>query len=139
MALPFFPPPGQIVICDFDGLKEPEIVKRRPAIVISPRKRGGPQLCTVVPISTTDPVPELPHHYRLDIAPSLPPPYSEQSVWVKCDMIYTVGHHRLNLPFYKDASGRRQFVNQYVNQDDLEAIQRCVLTALGFHDLARFL
>lgn len=135
MPLPFHPPAGQIVICDFQGLKAPEIIKRRPAIVMSPRLRGRSGLCTVLPISTTAPRPEQPYHYNLTIDPPLPLPYAEPSVWVKCDMIYTVGFHRLNLPWYQDVGGQRQYLNQYVDPEDLAAIQRCMLTALGFPHL----
>ena len=79
------------------------------------------------------------HHFQLRIDPALPAPYPEQDVWVKCDMVYTVGYHRLNLPWYQDEHGKRQYVNQYVGEDDLVAIQRCMLAALGFQDLARYL
>lgn len=135
MPLPFHPPAGQIVICDFAGLKEPEIIKRRPAVVVSPRLRGRTGLVTVLPISTTAPRPEQSYHYSLLIDPMLPRPYEKQSVWVKCDMIYTVAFHRLNLPWYQDACGSRQYVNQYVSEDELKAIQRCMITALGFPEL----
>lgn len=139
MPLPFNPPPGQIVICDFHGLKEPEIIKRRPAIVVSPRLRGRKELCSVLPISTTDPHEEMAHHFSLRIDPALPVPYPEQDVWVKCDMIYTVGYHRLNLPWWMDEAGKRNYVNQYVSEDDLLAIRRCMLAALGFQELAKYL
>ncbi|EMW0555515.1 type II toxin-antitoxin system PemK/MazF family toxin [Pseudomonas aeruginosa] len=139
MPLPFYPPPGQIVVCDFEGMKAPEIVKRRPAIVISPKLRGRKGLCTVVPISTTEPHREMEHHFRLRIEPALPNPYGAQDVWVKCDMVYTVCFERLNLPWGRDGSGKRQFVNQHVSADDLQAIQRCMLAALGFGELARYL
>ncbi|WP_368076857.1 type II toxin-antitoxin system PemK/MazF family toxin [Pseudomonas aeruginosa] len=56
-------------------MKAPEIVKRRPAIVISPKLRGRKGLCTVVPISTTEPHREMEHHFRLRIEPALPNPY----------------------------------------------------------------
>lgn len=139
MPLPFHPPAGQILICDFEGLKEPEIVKRRPVVVVSPRRRRGQVICTVVPISTTPPIPELPHHFQLQIEPALPNPYSATNVWVKCDMIYTVAAHRLCLPWYRDAGGERRYVNQYVSDDDLQVIQRCLLSSLGFSELARYL
>ena len=79
------------------------------------------------------------HHFRLRIDPALPAPYPEQDVWVKCDMVYTVGFHRLNLPWHQDENGKRQYVNQYVSEDDLLAIRRCMLAALGFQELARYL
>src|SRR5690554_4905370 len=114
MPLPFSPSPGLIVICDFQGLREPEIVKRRPAIVVSPRSRRSGGLCTVVPCSTTAPIPELAHHFPLRIDPPLPNPYPEPELWVKCDMIYTVSLERLNLPWTKNENGKRQYVQQYL-------------------------
>lgn len=139
MPLPFHPNPGLIVICDFEGLKEPEITKRRPAIVMSPRRRDRGRLCTVLPISTTAPDRETLNQFQLHIAPALPEPYPEQDVWVKCDLIYTVSLERLNLPWWKDDEGKRQYVQQVVGEDDMQAIQRCMLAALGFQELARFL
>jgi mRNA interferase MazF len=46
---------GQILICDFSsGFVEPEMVKVRPVVVISPKPRKSiHSLCTVVPLSTT--------------------------------------------------------------------------------------
>jgi len=139
MTLPFNPSQGLIVICDFDGLKAPEMVKRRPSIVVSPRSRRSTGLCTVIPCSATAPVPELAHHFQLGINPPLPQPYPEPNVWVKCDMIYTVSFARLNLPWYRAVDGSRQYINQYVSEDDLLSIQRCMLTYLGFAEAARFL
>jgi len=39
MSIKFNPEQGLIVICDFKGFVPPEMVKRRPAVVISPRLR----------------------------------------------------------------------------------------------------
>ena len=57
--LTFHPKPGTLLICDFDrGFKAPEMVKKRPVVVISPRRRKStPQLCTVVPLSSSAPNP----------------------------------------------------------------------------------
>ena len=35
--IPYHPEIGTVVICDFNGYIPPEMVKRRPAIVISPK------------------------------------------------------------------------------------------------------
>ncbi len=57
--LTFHPKPDTLLICDFDrGFKAPEMVKKRPVVVISPRRRKStPQLCTVVPLSSSAPNP----------------------------------------------------------------------------------
>jgi mRNA interferase MazF len=63
---------GTILVCDFSGLKEPEMVKRRPVIVVSPKITARPGLCTVVALSTVQPAKIMPYHVQLSL--SLPPP-----------------------------------------------------------------
>lgn len=55
MPINFHPNPGLILKCDFFGFEVPEMVKTRPVIVISPRARHGANICTIVPLSTTEP------------------------------------------------------------------------------------
>ena len=45
---------GILLLCDYarGGFQPPEMVKRRPAIVISPRLPHRDGLCTVVPVSS---------------------------------------------------------------------------------------
>ena len=58
MALKFHPKPGTILVCDFrQGFRAPEMIKRRPVVVVSPRLRNRTDLCTVVPLSTIEPRP----------------------------------------------------------------------------------
>ena len=55
MAIAFHPGQGVVVICDYNqGFVAPEMVKRRPAVILCPKIgiRGG--LCTVVALSTLD-------------------------------------------------------------------------------------
>ena len=101
MSIQFHPEPGTILICDFKGLNAPEMTKRRPVIVISPRFKHRTKLCTVVPLSTTVPSKIEPYHYKLNITPPLPEPYDANHAWVKADMLYTVAFDRLFLPFNK--------------------------------------
>jgi mRNA interferase MazF len=109
MAIPFHPQLGTIVICDFRGFVVPEMVKRRPAIVISPNFKQREQLCTIVPLSTTPPNPIMPYHYELTLSdPLLPPPYNSRIQWVKADMFATVSFNRLFIPCAgKDKKGKR--------------------------------
>lgn len=95
MSITFHPEQGTIVICDFTGFVVPEMVKRRPAVVISPRLRTRTGLCTVVPLSTTPPAPIAPYHCKLHVTPTLPKPYDAPYHWVKADMVYTVSFARL--------------------------------------------
>lgn len=140
MTLRFHPDPGTVVICDFDGLKQPEMTKRRPVVVISPRFRNRDDLCAVVPLSTTDPRKVCPYHHQLSFDPPLPAPYDKAMMWVKADMIYTVGFHRLFLPFMgKDQNGDRVYDVRHVTEADLQSIRQCVLHGLGLSTLTAHL
>ena len=89
------PAPGTIVRVDLsDGFRPPEMVKRRPAIVLSPPVPGRQMLCTIVPLSTTAPNPILPRHMQITLNPLLPHPCSSPTMWVKGDIILTVAFHR---------------------------------------------
>ncbi|WP_293675629.1 type II toxin-antitoxin system PemK/MazF family toxin, partial [Thiolapillus sp.] len=101
MPIQIHPEQGTIVICDFKGFVPPEMVKRRPAVVISPRLRRRQHLCTVVPLSTTPPNPVAAYHHKFTLDPVLPKPYNSKIQWVKADMLYTVSFDRLYLPFEK--------------------------------------
>ena len=132
MAIQFHPQPGTVLICDFDGLKEPEIIKRRPVVVLGPRLRNRGNLVTVVPFSTQRPADVCEFHFKLAIDPVLPAPYHEPFHWVKADMIYTVGFHRLFVPqLGKDARGNRQYDLRVLEKSELDAIMSCVLHGLG--------
>jgi len=139
MALPYYPEIGTIVICDYHGFVTPEMTKRRLAVVVSPRFRGRENLCTIVPFSTTAPVPEMPYHYLLHMVTPLPPPNNSLQQWVKGDMFSTVSLNRLDLPHQKDFAGKRQYITRVVGAADLANIRKCVLHALGFSDLTAHL
>ena len=97
MALLFPPRSGTVWMCDFNtGFKAPEMTKVRPVVVVSPpRSKRMTGLCTIVPLSTTAPVPvELFHH--LTDPRSLPGKFGMNETWAKCDMLYTVSLGRLS-------------------------------------------
>jgi uncharacterized protein YifN (PemK superfamily) len=133
MAIKFAPEQGTILICDFKGLNAPEITKKRPVVVVSPRMKDRWGLCTVVPFSTTPPRPIKGYHFRITTNPPLPHPYDSEHHWIKGDMIYTVGYDRLSLPFdgTKDAQGKRVYDQRVVCAEDFAQIQICLLTSLG--------
>ena len=137
MALQFHPKLGTIVLCNYEpGFKPPEMVKRRPVIIISPRLRHRDGLCTVVPLSQTPPEKVESYHYELTLDRPLPNPWSAGSYWVKADMIATVGFHRLHLiGIGKDQEGKRKYLTKIIPIEDLENIKCCVLNALGLSDL----
>ena len=132
MAIKFHPVRGALLACDFNGFIDPEMNKKRPVVVLSPRFRTRDRLCTVVPLSTTAPRPVAPYHYKLHTTPPLPAPYDAGFHWVKGDMIYTVSFTRLHLMHDgKDASGNRIYDDRVISADDLAIIENCVLHGLG--------
>lgn len=122
MALSFQPKAGAVLMCDFDGFIEPEIVKKRPVVVIA-KNKNNPNLVTVVPLSTTPPEVMLSHHYQL---PTNPVPASKGvTCWAKGDMVSTVSIVRMDR--LKDGWNR---VTPTVTAKDLDAIRLCVVNAL---------
>lgn len=135
MALKFHPEQGALLICDFKGFIEPEMTKRRPVVVLSPKRKHGPRLCTVVPLSTTDPRPVEKYHIRIEMNPPLPDPYSARQCWAKCDMIYQVSFDRLSMPFFgKMTTGDRLYSQQFLDAEKVREIKVAVALALGLHD-----
>jgi len=132
MPLTFHPRPGMVLICDFNtGFKAPEMIKRRPVVVISPRPRRSNRLCTIVPLNSTAPNPVEPFHHRMDPR-SLPGKLARKETWAKCDMLATVSLERLDRVMVgKEPGGKRIYVADPVTAEDLEAIRRGVMIALG--------
>lgn len=125
MPLKYHPKSGTIVICDFGtGFVPPEMVKARPVVIVSPRFRRRPSLCTVVPLSSVTPDPVEPYHHRL--SPGAYPP-ARSDMWAKCDMLATVSLARLD----RVKTGKRQYATFELAEVELQAIRDCVKTALG--------
>lgn len=125
---------GTIVLCDYSlgGFREPEMVKRRPVVVVSPRLPHRDGLCTVVPLSTTAPVQAVSYVVELSVPMPLPSPFDAQTVWAKCDMLATVSFERLDLFRTKrDQSGRRKYLHPRLGVDDLARVRGAILSALG--------
>jgi mRNA interferase MazF len=105
MSLLFYPRAGQVFVCDFSGFKEPEMVKPRPIIVVSPRLPYRSEIAAIVPISLTQPRHELPFCYRLS-KNYHPDERDDLPCWAKADMLMNIGLYRLSA--FK--VGRRQYV-----------------------------
>ena len=133
MPIKYDPSAGTVLLCDFaTGFRPPEMVKRRPVLVISPRLRHRRGLCTVVPLSTTPPDHPQAYHHELTLPIPPPAPWSERRVWAKADMLATVAFERLDLfRTPREANGRRRDVALRIAPDDLAAIRRCVAHAIG--------
>lgn len=142
MAIAEHPAPGTILLCNFDyGFVPPEMVKRRPVIVVSPKISLRPRLCTVIPLSTEPPQVRMPYHIELvDIAPALPEPWDTGPNWVKGDMVYSVSFDRLDLIRYgKDRNGKRVYRYETVTDEQMKQIRTCILSALGLGALTKHL
>ena len=148
MAIRYKPRKGQVLICDFQeaksrrnsqatqrpggsttgqkkdlrGFVPPEMVKRRPVVVLSNKSS---RLCTVVPFSTSAPDPVLTWHHSIS-GLDLPDSYDEDTVWAKCDLIYTVCFDRLFGLKFKN----REYRNVYLEESDFKAVYKCVLEAI---------
>lgn len=135
MSITFYPDHGAILMCDFNsGFSPPEVVKRRPVVVISPR-RNNFQVCTVIPLSTTAPNPIENHHHRLDPA-SLPRVLRRKVTWAKCDMIMTVSLSRLDrILDGKGPGGVRKYTTGKTTPADFRAIRVGILYAIGLNSL----
>src|SRR5437773_1314132 len=137
MPLLFPVPPGTILLCDYTrGFRLPEMVKRRPAIVISPRLPHRDYLWAVVPLSTTAPARDVAYVCRLELARPLPPPFDAAVCWAKADMVATVGFERLDLfRTGRDRTGRRQYLHPRLSDADLTRVRAAVLHGLGLGSL----
>ena len=134
MSLMYYPKLGEILLCDFSGFIVPEMVKRRPVVVIVPRLSGRGDLVTIVPLSTTTPNPQMAYHVKLTLSQTLPSPFSAQQMWAKCDMAMPIA--RVRLDRFKDgrtsSGGKRKFVSGNVSAEQLADIRAAVLRGLGF-------
>jgi mRNA interferase MazF len=138
MAIKYPVVPGTIILCDYSlgGFREPEMVKRRPAIVVSPRLPHRDRLCTVVPISSSPGARELDYVVRLELSPSLPKPFDYEVTWAKCDMLATVSFERLELfRTDRDHTGRRRYVQPKLSELDMLRVRKGILFALGIKGL----
>lgn len=125
MAITFHPKAGAVLVCDFRGYVEPEIVKMRPVVVVSPNHLRRPGLVTVIPLSTTPPLYVEAYHYLLH---GNPVPGSEaEAVWAKCDLIATVSIERLD----RKKVSRGHYAVGYVSMEQVRAMRRCAAISPG--------
>jgi mRNA interferase MazF len=132
MPLPFFPRAGQILMCDFKGFVEPEMVKTRPVVVVSPRLPYRSEIVAIVPISTTAPKHDLPFCYRLS-KNYHPEEADDLPCWAKADMLLNKGAYRLS--GFK--VGRRKWEFPALSSNDLAAVRHAILCGLGLDRIER--
>jgi uncharacterized protein YifN (PemK superfamily) len=132
----FHPGYGTILYCDFSHLREPEMVKKRPSIVLS-RKNGRVPLCTVIPLSGTEPDPMCDWHYKMT-TDKLPEFLRKKGEWwAKCDCITHVSFARLDRIQAGKCpnTGKRLYQSPKAYGIDLKAIKLAVAYHLGISDL----
>lgn len=126
------PTAGTIVRVDLSqGFRPPEMVKRRPCIVLSPPIPGRQNMCTIVPLSTSEPRRKLPCHMEIVLDPPLPDPYSEPRMWLKGDIVLTVAFHRLRLLFDRHEAGQRVYDVRVLPPEIFAQVRECVRSGLG--------
>lgn len=124
---------GTVLLCDYSrgGFQPPEMVKRRPAIVISPRLPYRDGLCSVIPLSQDEPARELDYVTLIEFREPLPHPFPYKAFWAKCDMIATVSFDRLDLFHTVRDHGKRKYLHPKVTAEDVARVRACVLKAIG--------
>ena len=130
MPLKYYPRAGQLLVCDFSGFEPPEMVKKRPVVIVSPKLPYRSDIVTVVPISLTPPRHQLP--FVVKLSKNYHPQEDENlDCWAKCDMLLNISISRLD--GFKVA--RRKWVNPQISGDDLMAIKHGVIYGLGMGHL----
>lgn len=132
MAIQHNPRRWDVLDCNFgECFKSPEMVKKRLVIVIAEPEEGRQGLCTVVPLSATEPEEIRPFHHEMSPY-SLPDPYRNKTMWAKCDMVYTVGFHRLDrVKIGKNRkTGKRIYHTNQIILADIQGVTKAILHGL---------
>jgi uncharacterized protein YifN (PemK superfamily) len=127
MAISYHPDLGEALWCTYSGI-EPEMVKRRIVVVLTPKACQRAGMATVIPISCTHPGIVRPWHVKLGRDPY--PKGNKPELWAKCDMLNVVSFERLSGYHYR-WNGKRKYLKMQVSMDELVSIRQGVLAALG--------
>jgi uncharacterized protein YifN (PemK superfamily) len=125
-GLQFHPRKGDILICDFAGNIVPEIVKKRPVVVIRNHLPFRSGLVTVVPLSSSAPEHDVPYSFQLSKN------YlsnDKTAMYAKCDLVCSVSLSRLD----RIKIGYRQYATPKMIPDDFNRVIDGVKYALGFN------
>lgn len=141
MGLTYHPPQGTVVLVNFDqAFKEPEMVKPRLAVVLTQPMKARAGLCTVVPLSTSAPDRVMPYHAEIEIPFELPAYWGQMKRWVKGDMVYAAGFHRVSLlSLGKDKTGKRIYQQKTLPPEMFRQVQCCILHGLSMSTLTKAL
>ena len=140
MPLLYYPSPGDILVCHYDSehdVYEGEMCKSRPVIVVGPRLRRRGKVVTVIPLSTSEPLPLEIHQWRFEIEHPLPEPFDSPVMWAKCDLVSTVALERLDR--FKEPrvryGGPRKWTSSKISVEQLKEIRAAILCGLGLPSL----
>lgn len=115
------------------------VKSERPVVILSGPIKGRANLVTIVPLSTVEPTPIHHYHYRVP-KQSMPMvgTYQINDSWLKGDMIYTVGFHRLNLIRLgkRGPDGKRLYFTNRLGSEQMKQIYQCILHGLNLGKLA---
>lgn len=141
MGIQEHPPQGSIVTVNYmDGFKQPEMTKLRLAVVLTPKIQARPNLCTVVPLSLSEPNPVMPYHKPIRIPFQLPARWGNAERWIKGDMVNAVGFHRVDLlRLGKDANGKRVYQTEPLPHELFKVVRKCTLHGMGLSSLTKHL
>jgi len=138
-GLRFAPDRGQIIVVNFDlgGLSIGQEMRKpgRPCVVVQNNAIRRGRLVTVVPLSGKKPPKAEPYHHLMDHRSFavMPKRYGGQAKprWAKCDYVTTVSLDRCTNPYSREHFQPRRYTTVKAIRSDIEAIERCMLWALG--------
>lgn len=118
-----------ILVCNFSGYVEPEMVKSRRVVVVAPKRarvRLRDLTTVIVPLSEREPLAMLPWHHRIASGKY----QTVKTSWAKGDLVSHVSVARLDRIYH---DGKR--IVPVVDSRDLTAIRRAVAAAIGLLDI----
>lgn len=124
-GIQFHPKKGTVLMCDFRGNEIPEIIKKRPVVIITPRLPYRENLATVVPLSTTPPLHDVP--YVVKLAEYYGNDQLKPQQYAKCDLVCSVSFKRLD----RIKIGYRKYITPTLSDDDFKLVIQGVKKALG--------
>ncbi|MDX2113746.1 MAG: type II toxin-antitoxin system PemK/MazF family toxin [Alphaproteobacteria bacterium] len=117
-----------VLMCDYQtGFVPPEMIKKRRVVVLSPKFINNRGLCTIAPISTSEPEREYPFHVKIE-AGNYSFHSKRQPCWVKCDILSSVSYKRLD----RIRIGN-QFVAPRISHADFERIKAAAIHVVSGH------
>ncbi|EPI2684581.1 type II toxin-antitoxin system PemK/MazF family toxin [Vibrio cholerae] len=138
LAIKYSPKVGQILMCDFSGFREPEMVKTRPVLVIGTRPNGH-NLVTIVALSSTEPDKRQSYHLPLDDNHLPRHKFFKGNTWVKGDMIYTLSFDRLSYVCLGSENRKRMYFQNRLSREVMKEVYSCVLNGINLGALSQHL